>query len=90
MPLVKTPENLVFFAGDGSMELFVNILVAGIGFGIDIEVVFVVSATTGFVFFKRGADDGFQFTQQGVTEISIVKMAEIAPEAIITVTVFRN
>ena len=44
--------------------------------------------------FERGADPVFHFIKEsgaeGVTKESIVKVIDIAPEAIVTVTTFRN
>lgn len=42
--------------------------VTGIGFGINIESVFVFPVTTGFDFFKGRPDDRLHFIEQGSTE----------------------
>ena len=65
-----------------------------IGFGIDIEAVFMLAVAAGLYFFKRRADLSFQFIQESSTEsvaqISIVEMMSFAPEAIVAVTALRN
>lgn len=75
----------VFYGGFG---------VTFIRLGIDIETVFVFPVTTGRYLFERGTDLGFQFIEQGsaesIAEVGIVKVIDIAPETIITVTTFRN
>lgn len=68
--------------------------VTGIGFGIDIEAVFVFPVAAGLHLFKRRADLSFQFVKEsrtkGVAQISIVEMMSLAPEAIVAVTALRN
>lgn len=63
-------------------------------FGIDIEAVFVIPVTAGFDLFERGTDFGFHFIEKSsterITEKCIVKVIDIAPEAIVTVTTLRN
>ena len=48
----------------------------------------------GLDFFERGTDSVFHFIKEGgaegVTKESIVEVADITPEAIVTVTTFRN
>ena len=68
--------------------------VTGIGFGIDIEAVFVFPVAASLYLFKRRADLSFQFIQESSTEsvaqISIVEMLSLAPEAIVAVTALGN
>ena len=53
---------------------------------------FTVAASLNF--FERGTDPVFHFVKEGgaegVTKESIVKVIDIAPEANVTVTTFRN
>lgn len=66
--------------------------VAEIGFGIDIETVFIFSVNVCFVLFKRRADMRFQFIQEGglesFPEVSIVEVFHNPPEAVIRETAF--
>lgn len=68
--------------------------VAFVWFGIDIETVFVFLVTAGFYLFKGRSDFGFHFIQEGsaegITEEGIVKVVDIPPKTIITVTTLRN
>lgn len=68
--------------------------VTGIGFGIDIEAVFVLPVTAGFYLFKGRADLSFHFIEQSgtesLTEEEIVKMLYIPPEPSITISTFGN
>ena len=63
-----------------------------IGFGIDIKSLFMPGVTLGFHFFERRTDPVFQFIEQSgaerITEIVIVEMFDMPPEAVITVTAF--
>ena len=65
-----------------------------IGFGINIEAVFMFQITTGRNFFKRRTDAEQHFLEESSTESiakeSIVEMRDITPESIITVTAFRD
>lgn len=65
-----------------------------IGFGIDVESLFVFPITAGFDFFKGWTDSGLHFVKQGsaegVAEESVVEMADVAPETVITVAAFGN
>ena len=65
-----------------------------IGFGIDIEAVFVFPVAASLHLFKRRADLSLQFIQESSTEsvaqISIVEMMSLAPESIVAVTALRN
>lgn len=65
-----------------------------IGFGIYVEPFLVFPVAAGFDFFKGGANPGFHFIEQGgtegVTEECIVKVIDVAPKPIITVSPFRN
>ena len=65
-----------------------------IGFGIDIEAVFMFPVAASLHLFKRRADLSLQFIQESSTEsvaqISIVEMMSLAPESIVAVTALRN
>ena len=71
-----------------------NFGVTFIGFGIDVKAVFVFPVATGFYLFKGCSNFGFHFVEQGstksITKVCIVKMVDIPPETVITVTAFRN
>ncbi len=62
--------------------------------GIYVEAVLMLAVAAGFCFFERGADFRFHFIKECGTESiaqeSIVKMLDMAPEAIITNPAFRN
>lgn len=63
-----------------------------IRFGIDIEAVFVLAVTFRFYFFKGRTNPVFQFIKQssteGVTEVVVVEVFYMTPEAVIAVTAF--
>ena len=63
-----------------------------IGFGIDIEAVFMLSVAVGLYPFKRRSDPVFHFIEkcstEGVTEIIIIKVFDMTPETVITVAAF--
>lgn len=63
-----------------------------IGFGIDIEAVFMLGMAVGLYPFKRRADSVFHFIEkcsaEGVTEIIIIKVFDMTPETVITVAAF--
>ena len=65
-----------------------------VGLCIDIETVFMFPVAAGLDCFERGADPVFHFIKEsgaeGVTKESIVNVMDITPEAIITVSPFRN
>ena len=103
MPVVVESDQIAIItvnAGSGDhlpAKIALDILdssfrVTGIGFGIDIEAIFMLPVAAGFDLIKRRPDPGFHFTQQGGTEsvaqISIVKMRDLAPEAVIAATAF--
>ena len=76
-------------------NIFGNSLrVTTVGFGINIEAVFMFQITTGRNFFKRRTDAEQHFLEESSTESiakeSIVEMRDITPESIITVTAFRD
>ena len=68
--------------------------IAFVGLCIDIEPFFMFPVAAGLDCFERGADPVFHFIKEsgaeGVTKESIVKVMDITPEAIITVSPFRN
>lgn len=59
---------------------------------VDIESIFVIPVAAGLGFFKRGANPGFHFIEQGgpesITEESIVKVGDVTPETVVAVTAF--
>ena len=63
-----------------------------IRFGINIEAMFVLCVTARFHFFERWTDLVFQFIKESgpesVTEIIVIKVLYMAPEAVITVAAF--
>lgn len=65
-----------------------------IGFGENIEAILVFTITTGFYFFKGRPNPVFQFIEESGTENfaekGIVKMGNVTPKAVITVTAFGN
>ena len=84
---------------DGTAKITANILcndfrITFIRLGINIESVFVLFVAGGFDFFEGRAKLGFHLIQESsaksVTEIGVVKMFHITPEAIITVSTFRD
>ena len=82
---------------NGSAKIAANVFsdyfrITKIGFGIDIETLFVLAVTFRFYSFKRRSDPVFQFIEKSsterITEIVIVKVFYMTPEAVITVTAF--
>ena len=65
-----------------------------VGLCIDIETVFMFPVAASLDFFERGTDPVFHLIKEGgaegITKESIAKVINITPEAIITVTTFRN
>ena len=61
-------------------------------FSIDIETMFIFAVTSCFYFFKRRPDPDFQFIEESgaesTAEIVIVKVPDMTPGAVITVTAF--
>ena len=61
---------------------------------INIEAMLVIRVTAGLDFFKRRANLRFHFIKksgaESIAEESIVEMAHMTPEAVVTVTAFRN
>ena len=68
--------------------------VTWIGFGIDVESLFVFPVTAGFYFFEGRSNSGFQLIKQGsakgIAKESIVKIIDLAPETVIAVAAFGN
>ena len=68
--------------------------IAEIGFGIDIEIVFMAGIAFGFYLFKRRPDPVFHFVEEGSTEgaaeIVVVKVLDMTPGAVIAVTTFQE
>lgn len=84
---------------NGATKITANVLcndfwITFIRFGINIETVLVLSVTGSFDSFEGGAKYGFHLIQESsaesVTEIGVVKMIHITPEAIIAVAAFRD
>ena len=63
-------------------------------FCIDIEAIFVIVIASGFLLFERGTYNSLHFIKKGsaksVTEESVIKMGNITPEPVITVSTFRD
>ena len=63
-----------------------------IWFCIDIEVLFMLGVTFSFYHFERRSGPVFRLIEknstEGITEIVVVKVFDMAPEAVITVTAF--
>ena len=80
---------------DGAADVLYNCFwITFVGFGKHIEAFFMLPAASGFNFFKGRADFCFHFIKKrspkGVAKISIVKMSDAAPEAVIAVSAFGN
>lgn len=78
-----------------SSDIFYNCFgITFVRLGIDVETILVIPVTAGLDLFERGADLGFHIIEQSgaerVTQESVIKMIDIAPEAIITVATFRD
>ena len=84
---------------DGSTKITANVFcdnfrIAFIGLCVDIETVFVVLIAGSLNLFERRTKFCFHFIQksgaEGITKESVIKVVHIAPEAIITVSPFRD
>ena len=82
---------------DGSAKIASNIFsnnfrIAEIRLGIDIEAVFVLAVAFCFYFFKGRTYFVFHFVEESraesISQIVVVKVLYMAPEAVITVTAF--
>ena len=82
---------------DGSAKIASNIFsnyfgIAEIGFGIDIEALFVLAVAFRFYLFKGRTYPVFHFIEESraesIAEIVVVKVFYMAPEAVITVATF--
>ena len=82
---------------DGSAKIASNIFsnyfrIAEIGFGIDIEALFVLAVAFRFYFLKGRTYFVFHFIEEScaesISQIVVVKVLYMAPEAVITVTAF--
>ena len=82
---------------DGSAKIAADVFshyfwIAEIRFGIDIEALLMLRVAFRFDFFKRRADPDFQFIEksraESISQIVVVKVFYMAPEAVITVTTF--
>lgn len=76
-----------------SSNIFCNDFgIAFIGFGIDVETLFMIPIAGSFGFLKRRTENGFHFIKESgaesISEICVVKMLNVPPEAIITVSTF--
>ncbi len=105
MPVIVEGNHIsIIFINTGSSnnraakvtsDVFHNgIRVTFIGFGINIKTMFVVSIAFRFYFFKRRSDFGFQLVKkrgtEGIAKVGIMKVFDISPEAVITISAFRN
>ena len=88
---------MVFFTGDGSVKFFVNFPVAGIDAAIANHLIVLFGDVSDKAFnnlFKRRIDQGLHFIEkssaESVTEVSIVEMLNVTPEAVVAVAAFRN
>ncbi len=84
---------------DGPTKITANVFcdnfrIAFIGLCVDIETVFVVLIAGSLNLFERRTKFCFHFIQkssaEGITKESVIKVAHIAPEAVITVSPFRD
>ena len=84
---------------DGAAEIAADVLyncfwITFVGFGKYIEAFFMFPVASGLNFFKGRTDFCFHFIKKrspkGVAKISIVKMSDAAPEAVMAVSAFRN
>ena len=82
---------------DGSAKIAANVFSdhfggAKVRLGIGIEAVFVLVVTFRFYFFKGRSDFDFHFIEEScaesISQIVVVKMFYMAPEAVITVSAF--
>lgn len=66
--------------------------VAFVGLGIHIEAFLVFLVAAGLYFFKGRTDLRFHFIQQssaeGITEVSVIEVVDLAPESIVTIAAF--
>lgn len=66
--------------------------IAKVGFGIDIETVFMLGVAFCFYCFKGRTNPAFHFIEksstEGVAEIIVIKVFDMTPEAVITVAAF--
>lgn len=67
---------------------------AEIGFSVYVKAVLMLPVTTGFDLFEGRADPGFHFIKkrspESITEIGVIKVFNMAPEAVITETAFGD
>ena len=84
---------------DGAPKVASNVFHDGVGItfvglGIHIEAFFVFLVTKGFYIFKSRADPFFHFVEEGSAEgkpeEGVVKIIDIAPKSVVTVTAFGN
>ena len=82
---------------DGSAKIAANIFgnyfrITKIRFGIDIEALFMLAVRFRFHFFERWSEFVFHFIEESstesITEVIVVKVFYMTPEAVITVTAF--
>ena len=102
--IVKSNHFSIIFVNTGSGDyrpsqiasdvFYYSLRIADIRFCKNIEAVFVVRVTFGFDFFERRTDDGFHFIEksstESIAEISVAEDFNFPPDAVITVTAFRN
>ena len=105
MPVVmKSDQITIIFVNTGSgndrttkisADVFCdNSGITFIGFGVNIEAMFMVSIAGCFYFFERRAERCLQFIQKssakGIAKVSVIKVFYITPKAVITVSSFRD
>ena len=73
---------------------YYSLRIAAIRFCKNIEAIFVIRITFGFDFLERRTDHSFHFIEKGstesITQIGIAENFNLPPDAVITITAFRN
>ena len=105
MPVVMERDHVTIIlidtgsGNDGTAKVTANVFcdnpgITFIGFGVDIEAMFMVFIAGCFYFFERRAECCLQFIQKssakGIAEVSVIKVFYITPKAVITVSSFRD
>ena len=88
---------MVLFTRDSTVKLFIDFPVSGINTAIADHLIVLFGDVSDKAFnnlFKRRIDQGFHFIEkssaESVTEVSIVEMLNVTPEAVVAVAAFRN
>jgi len=83
----KMPQVMPDVFDNGFMLTFVRLC-------INTETFFVFPIAVGFYLFKRRPNLSFHFSEQcgteGITKEGVVKVIDLAPETVVTVTALRN